>query len=78
MPRAEPAIRKALEAALGDLPEPLRRLCRQRIAAFLRALPPSDVMMQRWTDDDPPRQNGPHSTVTLAAAVTAAATEDRA
>ena len=45
------------------------------IAAFLRALPGCDVMLQRWTDDDPPQQNGPHSNFTLAAAVTAAARE---
>lgn len=39
MPRAEPAIEKALTTALGDLPAPMQRLCRLRIAAFLRALP---------------------------------------
>lgn len=45
------------------------------IAAFLRALPCCDVMMQRWTNDDPPERDGPHSTITLAAAVEAAARE---
>lgn len=47
------------------------------IAAFLRALPCCDVMMQRWTNDDPPERDGPHSTITLAAAVEAAAREGR-
>jgi len=43
---------------------------RAAIAAFLRALPPSDVMMQRYAPDGD--LAGPHSTLTLAAAVEAA------
>jgi len=87
MPRAEPAIRAALEAAAlavseatldwGDDPPEIwgghRETAAAAIAAFLRALSPCDVMMQRWTNDNPPQQDGPHSTITLAAAVTAAA-----
>jgi hypothetical protein len=33
-------VRKALEAAVWDLPEGLQQLCALRIAAFLRAMPP--------------------------------------
>jgi len=60
------AIRDALREALGDLPTNLQRLCAERTAAFLRALPACDVMMDR-------PEGAMHSTRTLAAAVERAA-----
>ena len=83
---AEPAVRRALEAAAVECitdywcaqdwqQAEARREAAAAIAAFLRALPCCDVMMQRWTNDDPPERDGPHSTITLAAAVEAAARE---
>lgn len=74
-------VRAALEAAedaahiAGCPPGSCAHVAAATIAAFLRALPCCDVMMQRWTNDDPPERDGPHSTITLAAAVEAAARE---
>ena len=70
---AERAVNQITEGECADE----RLIAAAAIAAFLRALPCCDVMMQRWTNDDPPERDGPHSTLTLAAAVEAAAREGR-